>query len=223
MTKSATVEAPTMEAPTAVENESVFAPVTSLIGLDYDKLVSKLRSRQDFKAFDNMRILNVSLDRNLKPVVDEDGVIVVDDKISTKQVSITVATKLPQYLQSDVADGIDGIDEDGYGLSTSTTLFLNTFQIAGILKQIGRIQFANAVIKNPALLATILEGARISAFGKEYHKGDVEQSPFSSNINEYIITHHTIRYYAYDIVLGKGANALDSAIAALAAKQIMGL
>lgn len=185
--------------------------VQDLIGAEYETIVAKLKTVPGWFTKNSMRIVNVGFNNDS-----------LDEKGNPKgiRVAITVGTRLEQYLQTDIADEAD---EQGYHKATTTTIFTTAIQVSAILKQIGEIQLANAVVSNPKSMLSILEGARISVFGKEYAVDEVEQNPFSSKIGDYEFEHRTFRYYPYDIQLGTGAQRLKTALANIQAQQMLGL
>jgi hypothetical protein len=185
--------------------------VQDLIGAEYETIVAKLKTIPGWFTKNSMRIVNVGFNNDS-----------LDEKGNPKgiRVAITVGTRLEQYLQTDVADEAD---EQGYHKATTTTIFTTAIQMSAILKQIGEIQLANAVVSNPKSMLSILEGARLSVFGKEYAVDETEQNPFSSKAGEYQFEHRSIRYYPYDLQLGTGAQRLKTAIANIQAQQMLGL
>lgn len=197
-----------------IETNEPTGSIASLIGKDYDVIVKGLQSMSSWTSKNGMKILNVTFPEDTY----------VDGKPNGQRISLTVNTKLDQYLMANTEEELAlAEDEQGYFKSKVTTVFTSAIQISAILKQIGEVQLANIVMNNPKSLLTILEGARISVFAKEYGVGDVEQNPFAAKLNDYEFEHKTIRYYPYDIVLGDGAKSLKKALIELVAREAMGL
>lgn len=195
------------------QNEAISLDVSMLKGKPYQEIVAGLKSMPDWKAKNGMKITNVGFDRDQ---VDETG------KPKGYSVSVSVAAKLDAYLLADASKGEVG-DEYGYVKSTSSTIFTSAVQVAAILKQNEEILLANAVLNNPKSMLTILEGARISVFGKTYAAGEVEDNPFSTKEGTYAFEHDTIRYYVYDIVLGNSAKMLKQQFMMLQAQALLNL
>lgn len=184
-----------------------------LRGKPYKEIVAGLKAMPDWTAKNGLKVTNVGFDRDQ---VDEQG------RPKGYSVSISVGSKLDAYLMADATKGEVG-DEYGYVKTTSSTVFTSAIQVAAILKQNEEIMLANAVLSNPKSLLTILEGARISVFAKEYAGGETESSPFSAKEGTYVFEHDTIRYYIYDIVLGSTAKMLKQQIMMLQAQNLLNM
>lgn len=205
-----------VEAPAADEvaaNDAPTITVDMLRGKPYKEIVAGLKAMPDWTAKNGLKVTNVGFDRDQ---VDEQG------RPKGYSVSISVGSKLDAYLMADATKGEVG-DEFGYVKTTSSTVFTSAIQVAAILKQNEEIMLANAVLNNPKSLLTILEGARISVFAKEYAAGEVESSPFSAKEGTYVFEHDTIRYYIYDIVLGSTAKMLKQQIMMLQAQNLLNM
>lgn len=205
------VEAPAADKVAA--NDAPTITVDMLRGKPYKEIVAGLKAMPDWTAKNGLKVTNVSFDRDQ---VDEQG------RPKGYSVSISVGSKLDAYLMADATKGEVG-DEFGYVKTTSSTVFTSAIQVAAILKQNEEIMLANAVLNNPKSLLTILEGARISVFAKEYAAGEVESSPFSAKEGTYVFEHDTIRYYIYDIVLGSTAKMLKQQIMMLQAQNLLNM
>lgn len=195
------VEAPVVEA-TILEgletNVASNLTVASLLGKEYDVIVKGLKSMSGWSSKNQLKITNVGFNRDQ---LDENG----DPK--GVSMSITVASKLDQYLESDDVNAVNG-----YVKSQVSTIFTSAMQLAAILRQNGEAGIAAAIIKKPKVTVLALQGARISVFAHEYAGGEVEQSPFSSKENDYVFEHDTIRYYPYDITLGIGGERANQVL-----------
>ena len=205
-----------VEAPAADEvatNDAPTITVDMLRGKPYKEIVAGLKAMPDWTAKNGLKVTNVGFDRDQ---VDEQG------RPKGYSVSISVGSKLDAYLMADATKGEVG-DEYGYIKTTSSTVFTSAIQVAAILKQNEEIMLANAVLNNPKSLLTILEGARISVFAKEYAAGETESSPFSAKEGTYVFEHDTIRYYIYDIVLGSTAKMLKQQIMMLQAQNLLNM
>ncbi len=211
----AVVETPAVDAPVdeQVSDEAPTITVDMLRGKPYKEIVAGLKAMSDWTAKNGLKVTNVGFDRDQ---VDEQG------RPKGYSVSISVGSKLDAYLLADATKGEVG-DEFGYVKTTSSTVFTSAIQVAAILKQNEEIMLANAVLSNPKSLLTILEGARISVFAKEYAAGEVESSPFSAKEGTYVFEHDTIRYYIYDIVLGSTAKMLKQQIMMLQAQNLLNM
>lgn len=205
-----------VEAPATDEvatNDAPTITVDMLRGKPYKEIVAGLKAMPDWTAKNGLKVTNVGFDRDQ---VDEQG------RPKGYSVSISVGSKLDAYLMADATKGEVG-DEYGYVKTTSSTVFTSAIQVAAILKQNEEIMLANAVLSNPKSLLTILEGARISVFAKEYAAGETESSPFSAKEGTYVFEHDTIRYYIYDIVLGSTAKMLKQQIMMLQAQNLLNM
>lgn len=211
----APVGVPEAEAPVdeVAANDAPTITVDMLRGKPYKEIVAGLKAMPDWTAKNGLKVTNVGFDRDQ---VDEQG------RPKGYSVSISVGSKLDAYLMADATKGETG-DEFGYVKTTSSTVFTSAIQVAAILKQNEEIMLANAVLNNPKSLLTILEGARISVFAKEYAAGETESSPFSAKEGIYVFEHDTIRYYIYDIVLGSTAKMLKQQIMMLQAQNLLNM
>lgn len=194
-------------------NDAPTITVDMLRGKPYKEIVAGLKAMPDWLIKNGLKVTNVGFDRDQ---VDEQG------RPKGYSVSISVGAKLDAYLMADATKGEVG-DEYGYVKTTSSTVFTSAIQVAAILKQNEEIMLANAVLNNPKSLLTILEGARISVFAKEYAAGETESSPFSAKEGTYVFEHDTIRYYIYDIVLGSTAKMLKQQIMMLQAQNLLNM
>lgn len=183
---------------TPVHDSAPFG-VESLVGKDYTDVVKGLKALSEYKDHSNLKVSNV--------IVAEQG--------KSMRISIVVATRLPQYLVVD-----DSVD---YVPATTNTIFTTPVQVAAILKQVGEAVLADSILANPSFAKTILEGARVSAFGRDFAAGETEVNPFSAKGSEYEFEHDTVRYYLYDIVLGKTALMLKDKMLELQARAALGL
>lgn len=206
---------PEAEAPAdeQVANDAPTITVDMLRGKPYKEIVAGLKAMPDWLIKNGLKVTNVGFDRDQ---VDEQG------RPKGYSVSISVGAKLDAYLMADATKGEVG-DEYGYVKTTSSTVFTSAIQVAAILKQNEEIMLANAVLSNPKSLLTILEGARISVFAKEYAAGETESSPFSAKEGTYVFEHDTIHYYIYDIVLGSTAKMLKQQIMMLQAQNLLNM
>lgn len=205
-----------VNAPAADEvatNDAPTITVDMLRGKPYKEIVAGLKAMPDWTAKNGLKVTNVGFDRDQ---VDEQG------RPKGYSISISVGSKLDAYLMADATKGEVG-DEYGYVKTTSSTVFTSAIQVAAILKQNEEIMLANTVLSNPKSLLTILEGARISVFAKEYASGETESSPFSAKEGTYVFEHDTIRYYIYDIVLGSTAKMLKQQIMMLQAQNLLNI
>lgn len=211
----APVGVPEAEAPVdeVAANDAPTITVDMLRGKPYKEIVAGLKAMPDWLIKNGLKVTNVGFDRDQ---VDEQG------RPKGYSVSISVGAKLDAYLMADATKGEVG-DEYGYVKTTSSTVFASAIQVAAILKQNEEIMLANAVLNNPKSLLTILEGARISVFAKEYAAGETESSPFSAKEGTYVFEHDTIRYYIYDIVLGSTAKMLKQQIMMLQAQNLLNM
>lgn len=211
----APVGVPEAEAPVdeVATNDAPTITVDMLRGKPYKEIVAGLKAMPDWLIKNGLKVTNVGFDRDQ---VDEQG------RPKGYSVSISVGAKLDAYLMADATKGEVG-DEYGYVKTTSSTVFTSAIQVAAILKQNEEIMLANAVLNNPKSLLTILEGARISVFAKEYAAGETESSPFSAKEGTYVFEHDTIRYYIYDIVLGSTAKMLKQQIMMLQAQNLLNM
>nr|DAO25965.1 MAG TPA: hypothetical protein [Crassvirales sp.] len=211
----APVGVPEAEAPVdeVTSNDAPTITVDMLRGKPYKEIVAGLKAMPDWLIKNGLKVTNVGFDRDQ---VDEQG------RPKGYSVSISVGAKLDAYLMADATKGEVG-DEYGYVKTTSSTVFTSAIQVAAILKQNEEIMLANAVLNNPKSLLTILEGARISVFAKEYAAGETESSPFSAKEGTYVFEHDTIRYYIYDIVLGSTAKMLKQQIMMLQAQNLLNM
>lgn len=181
-------------------------PLYELVGQKFEDTTKILARRSDFEHFANIGIKNVNI---LRDAEDEQ-----------KGISLTLKSPVPQYMPTDLVD--DNPDEFGNAKTNTNVIFTSVFQISAMLKESGEIAIASLVVANPQFLATILEGAKISLFSRKYMYGEVEQNPFSSKINDYVVTKNTYRHYPYDIALGNTGKQLKNMILQEQAKLAIG-
>ena len=174
-------------------NDSV--DITDIIGKDMPTIIKYLLKSSVYKHYDCIKILNLTFHTDAKT-----------GELDPSRISMTLGTKLPQYIME--VDESTG-ENLGYALSSTVVIYTDIIRISALLKAAGEMALADVAVRNPKSLLSMLQGARISLFGRKYAEGDIEQNPFSSRLNTYECTHDLIRYYPYDIELGDAGSRMS--------------
>jgi hypothetical protein len=184
---------PIAETVPAIQTESteVVSGITfeSFEGKDNAEIVALLGKSKDYKDNPSMLITNITL---------SDKVV---NNISHKQMTLSVNRALPAYLKNERGEA---------ERKTSKNVFVAAFQLSSVLKNIGESAFAKKILSHPATAVSILEGARVSVFTREYSAGETEVNPFASADNGYVFEADTVKHYVYDIQLGAAARDIKA-------------